>query len=456
MGGEPSVRTGSRWKLPALLAAIAATIVFVVVGGVLRNRSIGSLVKRGAVVSEGVDGLPSRVKLIGPRFRAADLTLPAMLAGVSALELRGTSIRAEELPAALRANERLAVLHLGEQMLSPTVLEEIWMLPQLTQLILESCRGFSGSDVLALAERRPELKGAVIDLAMSPEEYLALRGRPNLRLQIEPQQVLRASSAFRVEWSSPEEATFALTTNRDVTAADWGSISHPERVVAIASGEGWRAIESRGILLPAGLPRITALVNLRSLNIGQPLQDEQMESIGELSQLASLIVTGGEFTDEGLSVLRRLSELRSLTLESPNVRGPGIDAIRSLKQLTSLHLRFENCDPAVYNRSAGLPRLTRVRMVKQGLTDEGLEFFRDSPLLESLDLYGSPLTEEAIPKLEAFPRLTSCDVRGGHIPDDVIERFVEVLIARRTAGVAPAPAEPEPDAATETSRASPP
>lgn len=193
-------------------------------------------------------------------------------------------------------------------------------------------------------------------------------------------------------------------------------------------------IENSGPLTSEGLPPLGALKRMDSLKItGALAHDQTMQTIGKFSQLARLVIRGGNASDAGVQHLAGLENLKEFNFSNDKITGATLGALKNCKKLELIYMfncpkladfsslaelrdigtlkrvdfTFSKLNDAAARELVRIPSITQAGVGSTLLTDEGLKEFSRLPKLEFLDLSGSKVTPAAIPTLARFKTLNS-------------------------------------------------
>ena len=133
------------------------------------------------------------------------------------------------------------------------------------------------------------------------------------------------------------------------------------------------------------------------------LRSEDLGPLAECTSLEWLELSGNPIDDQGLTVLGNLSNLQVLFLNSTLVTDDGLDTLVQLSRLHELDL-------------AG----TRI-------TDQGIAKFKNHKTMQTLWLQATPLTDACWEDLASLTKLTTVDLRGTKMTPDAIKRLKQAL-----------------------------
>ena len=176
----------------------------------------------------------------------------------------------------------------------------------------------------------------------------------------------------------------------------------------------------------AGLAKLCVLAHLADLS----LQDTQIDNVGfrtltSMKKLQSLLLRrSNNLTDDALSCLKEFPTMTRLALIEDNFSDEGLEHLKELTQLQVLDLR--GCSSV---GDAGLRRLRHLKNLKglkiggMAITDAGLGVLKSFSPLESLTLEDCNVSDEGIAQLDGLPIEDLAVVRCFSVGDKGMERF---------------------------------
>jgi thiol-disulfide isomerase/thioredoxin/Leucine-rich repeat (LRR) protein len=182
-------------------------------------------------------------------------------------------------------------------------------------------------------------------------------------------------------------------------------------LAALAENTAIRSLSVPGTKVSdAGLNHLRKLPKLEMLSLGvynegANVSDEGLASLGELTGLKHLSLSGTKVTDAGLPRLEKLAKLESLSLDSTAITEEGLRHLAPLQNLKSLRLYTRS---SITDVGAGhLAQLKSLEEVSDNLqvTDAGVEKLAALPHLERLTLTGEGVTDGSGPHLAAMKSL---------------------------------------------------
>lgn len=189
-----------------------------------------------------------------------------------------------------------------------------------------------------------------------------------------------------------------------------------------------------------GLAAVSSLKHLAALDLEvcENVGDAAGEPLGQLSGLRALVLkkTGFEplrLTDAGLAPLSRLTALELLDLYGNKITDTGLAALAPLIALRTLDLSLTPTSDAGLVHLRGLTRLEQVDLLySEGfagprITDAGLETFLAWKDLRSLNLTGAKLTDADGGRLSALGKLTTLRLVRTGLTDDGLRALRQAL-----------------------------
>ena len=117
------------------------------------------------------------------------------------------------------------------------------------------------------------------------------------------------------------------------------------------------------------------------------VSDADVAAIAALPRLRSVRLSGSQLTSAGLERLCSLGDLAELALQDAQIDSAGLRKLTTLKKLQTLLLRrANNLTDEALDCLKEFPVLTRLSLVEDGISDEGLEHLKDLTQLRVLDL----------------------------------------------------------------------
>lgn len=188
-------------------------------------------------------------------------------------------------------------------------------------------------------------------------------------------------------------------------------------VVSAAAGQLQALALTDTSISGASAAFIARLARLRSLSVkSSPFAGTGLDRLSRLDRLERLVLNGSSLADDDLDFIARLQRLTTLDLSRTAIAG---SALAHLKHVPLEKLRLVGCSrlklDAIPGASMSWRSLRYVSMQGCELVDDAVfEVFRQSPLLEELDLSFTGVTGNGIGLLAELPhfrtlRLAGCD-----------------------------------------------
>lgn len=158
--------------------------------------------------------------------------------------------------------------------------------------------------------------------------------------------------------------------------------------------------EQPGQIVGVGFEYLAGLRRLRTLLCDhQPISDDGLRAIGQLTTLEELTIYGSEITDAGLQNLGALSALRSLTMMDSRISGDGLRHLKASVRLEEIYLRGTQIDDDALLELEDLPNLRRIGLRECNITDEGLDILSGFPALEEVSVSEGRVTNGKVERL---------------------------------------------------------
>ena len=380
-----------------------------------RWSSESELLRKGAEITRGPDGLPREIVVDVQQSERVDLSALAHLKSIHSLTIQGSTASGKELAALLRECPHIQSLTIREMQLAPAEVLSLLTSTNVRRLHLVACHGFT-SDELAAVSAALELGRMLVlsEQSLSPDEYQRLHRLGNVVLSIKPETVNPVSERLRVSFSPLREPPeMSLTTIEPATRTDLQELRYPEVVFSLT-----------GRLAPGASEYLPRFSQLEQLTL-EEADDATLADVGALASLQRLTLTRGRFTDRALASLARLADLEWLHLQSTNVRGDGFESLAPLHQVRSLWVDCPNAEPSAFAALRRLPKVDSLQLINQGLHLDDIHFLREMPDLTYVDLSGNPLDNTAIELLESIPQLGGATLWGCPIDEAAQLAFYE-------------------------------
>ncbi len=170
---------------------------------------------------------------------------------------------------------------------------------------------------------------------------------------------------------------------------------------------------------PDSVAHLTRIRGLVGLTIGQDITDAVVAVLGELRDLAYLLIEGDAITDTSLAHLGRLTALRHLGLIGVGIRGESgtsslLPAALEVLYVTTRH----GLDDSFITALPPLPNLRQLHLRETWITDAALPKIGTFGTLEELDLGNNRFSDGALGHLKDLRRLEDLDLDSSPITDE--------------------------------------
>ena len=212
------------------------------------------------------------------------------------------------------------------------------------------------------------------------------------------------------------------------------SRQHPLR--ALALGVTLLAAASLGCDSPPSLSKPTFRELVERVRVGatteivvsgESIGDEQLQLVGDLSQLSHLAIEDFAGTATGLEQVARLPKLERLQLRGGGIGDDAIAAIAGCANLKNLNLPDARFSDAGLAELKALAQLELLRFHTPHVTDHGLAQIAEMKSLRFLHLIGVPITDQGLSHLESMQQLESLYIDDALVTDEGIERLLKAL-----------------------------
>jgi len=185
------------------------------------------------------------------------------------------------------------------------------------------------------------------------------------------------------------------------------------------------AVSDVGLLYLKPLPRLENL-RLGVYREGAKITDEGLKTVGEMTRLKFLDLSGTKITNDGLLHLKELKRLTRLCLEDTKVTEAGLENLEPLTALEDLRLYLGRSVTDV--GAEHLSKLKSLRRVTDNmeLTDKGVAALARLPNLEQLELFGDRVTDDAVRSAGQVKSLKWLDFQHCAITDDGLAALADM------------------------------
>jgi uncharacterized protein (TIGR02996 family) len=186
-------------------------------------------------------------------------------------------------------------------------------------------------------------------------------------------------------------------------------------------------LETNEVPAPALLAPLVERTSFHTLRFHyrSAISDDQVQTVGQLTQLRGLVLEDMPVTGAGLAHLEPLRQLRSLNLTHTQVGDAGISHLRGMSGLEELRLWDTPITDAGLEHLRDLRQLKVLDLAFTQVTDAGLEHLRGLQQLKVLNLSDTHVTAAGLEWLRGLSQLTSLNVNWTQIGTDPIDTLVQ-------------------------------
>lgn len=154
--------------------------------------------------------------------------------------------------------------------------------------------------------------------------------------------------------------------------------------------------------------------------------DEALRIAPAFPRLKKLYLHRLQATDESLACLAELKGLETFFIwDATDVTDAGAMHLAHLENLQTIHLSDSQAGDGALKALAKLPKLTRISMQKNMITDEGLAHLAEMKQLQSLwvGISKGTITDEGLASLAGLENLTKLELQHSQITDAGLEHL---------------------------------
>lgn len=184
-------------------------------------------------------------------------------------------------------------------------------------------------------------------------------------------------------------------------------------------------VSDAGLIHLSKLPRLENL-GLGVYNEGANITNEGLRTVGRLTNLTWLDLSGTKITGEGLVHLKDLQKLKTLSLDSTDVAENDLAHLAPLQSLE--HLRLYTKHNTTDVAAAHLARLKSLRDLTDHLyvTDKGVALLASMPYLEDITLNGEEVTDASRDSIASMKSLKWLWFQECPITDLTLEKIAQL------------------------------
>ena len=207
----------------------------------------------------------------------------------------------------------------------------------------------------------------------------------------------------------------------DVGDAGLARIAHLPKLETLEISS--RSLVSKRLVTDLGVEAVArSMPELRELDLyDSDVTDASLASIGRLSKLTTVRLSGPKVTDAGVAHLSNLRDLEVLQLGQVTVTDEGLKHIQHLKKLRILNFDSDRITDAGLAHIAGLTNLEHLLINSSAITDAGLAHIAGLTKLQSLDLSRGQITGVGLAHLKGLTALYDLDLEKTRITDEGLD-----------------------------------
>ena len=162
-------------------------------------------------------------------------------------------------------------------------------------------------------------------------------------------------------------------------------------------------------ILDDGINHIRNLSKLRNLGVVKAeLTDKAMPTLATLAELQRLhLADNSNITDEGIKHLSTLANLKGLSVVGTAITDKGMKSIGKLENLEALFLENTKITDEGLKHISNLKKISTITLIDTEITDEGMRVLAELPELRLLFLDGTKITSDGMKHLVNLKELNS-------------------------------------------------
>jgi Leucine-rich repeat (LRR) protein len=158
------------------------------------------------------------------------------------------------------------------------------------------------------------------------------------------------------------------------------------------------------------------LQTVAELNLNETkVEPDQLQALGALSSLRTVLIPAPAITDEVLAVLGRLPHLQSLVLANSPISDRGLESLARRKSLQMLDLSATRITDRGLAHLADLTSLTQLRLSQTPITGAGLAHLGRLTHLQELELAETLVDDAGLAHLSDLRQLRSLQLAGTRV-----------------------------------------
>ena len=236
----------------------------------------------------------------------------------------------------------------------------------------------------------------------------------------------------------PPTATPSEKVARDENSPGGKSLAevvHEKQSISPAMLESWlsnpslRRLKLSGSDIDdAGLAKLADKAKLELLDVTdcEAITSEGIRSIGKMTSLRNLRVSGAAVNDQSVQSLAGLDRMAALSLQQTAVTDEGIDVVRPMRGLKELNLYGTPVTDASLATIASLPSLQKLRLRGTGVLGQRAESFAQMAQVVDLDLSETKFGSEGLASVGKMPKLVRLNLWLTEVDDAGIESLASL------------------------------
>lgn len=258
---------------------------------------------------------------------------------------------------------------------------------------------------------RGETSGREASSVKTAESAVTTEGPKVLDLRDVSADRISAAIAEAAQWPGVEELIVSGEAIDDDVIAPLIEMSSLKRLKTEGTSIGDGTVE--------GFAEKNLLELLYLLDAGG-LTSSGVKSLGRMTRLRNLRVSGDAVTDDSVAPLSGLGDLAALALHETEVGDEGLRSLGELTELRELSLFGTPVTDAGLETIGGMPRLVKLRLRQTGVTGEAAGPLAETSI-EDLELAETEFSNAGMATVASMPRLTKLNLWLTRVDDDGVE-----------------------------------
>ena len=180
----------------------------------------------------------------------------------------------------------------------------------------------------------------------------------------------------------------------------------------------------KAVITDAGLAELRGLTQLQYLEIDAPhVTDAGLVHLADMDSLKQIILCGTPITDAGLVHLAGLANLKTLRLDGTDVTAAGLERLSGMTGLWELKLDTTRYTDEGLRHIANMTEMRTLNMKYAPITDAGLEHLAGLTQLEQLDIAGTRITPAGVEHLAGLTNLNRLIIDPSNLTDESLEHL---------------------------------